>query len=95
MAMSGVMPDEFPVWADVRVAYQGRTYLVKPQSITFRDNPLGPKSPEITLPGGALLSFDKMNAGSADPNNPNAGAMDESGILRHPRARPGHGGVPG
>ena len=68
----------FPVWADMSVTYQGKTTLVKPQSITLRDNPLGPQSPEITLPGGALLAFDKMNAGSSDPNNPNAGAMDEA-----------------
>ena len=86
LAMSGVMPARFPVWADMRVAYQGKTYLVKPQSILLRDNPLGPQSPEVTLPGGALLAFDKMNAGSADPNNPNAGATDESGsfVIREP-----------
>ena len=86
MAMAGVMPDRFPVWADVNVTYHGKTTLVRPQSITLRDDPLGPQSPEIALPGGAVLSFDKMNAGSADPNNPNAGAMDESGsfVIRQP-----------
>ena len=83
---TGQMPDRFPVWADMRVAYRGKNYLVKPQSVMVRDNPLGPQSPEITLPGGALLSFTKMNAGSADKNDPNAGAMDESGsfVIREP-----------
>ncbi|MBV9849484.1 MAG: cytochrome c biogenesis protein CcsA [Armatimonadetes bacterium] len=83
---TGQMPPVFPVWADLRVTYRGKTTLVRPQSITLQDNPLGPKSPEITLPGGALLSFDKMNAGSADKDNPNAGAMDESGsfVIREP-----------
>ena len=83
MAMSGVMPDKFPVWADMRVIYQGKSYYVQPQSITLRDNPMGPQSPEIALPGGALLSFDKMNAGSADSN---AGGGGESGsfVIREP-----------
>ncbi len=83
---TGQMPVRFPVWADMRVTYQGRTAFVKPQSITFRDNPLGPKSPEITLPGGAMLSFDKMNAGNVATDAPNAGAPDESGsfVIREP-----------
>jgi hypothetical protein len=52
----------------------------------LRDLPDDPESPEVTLPGGWLISFTSMNAGSADPNNPNAGATIESGsfLIRPP-----------
>lgn len=84
MAQSGQMPARFPVWADLNVTYKGKTTLVKPQSIMLRDMPGTPETPEVALPGGWLISFQSMNAGSADRANPNAGAASEAGsfILR-------------
>lgn len=77
---TGQMPDVFPVSAVLRVTYNGVTSLVKPQFIRYKDDS-SPKSPEIKLPGGALLSFAGMNAGSSDKANPGAGAMNESAQL--------------
>ena len=77
---TGQMPDVFPVAAAVRVTYQGVETLVKPQFIRYKDNP-NPKSPELKLPGGALIGFSGMNAGSVDQNNPGAGATNESAGL--------------
>jgi cytochrome c-type biogenesis protein CcmF len=77
------MPARFPVWADMAVTYQGKTVFVQPQSISLRDDPQQPTSPEITLPGGALLSFVSMSAGS---DNASSGGGAESGsfVLRQP-----------
>jgi len=77
---TGQMPDVFPVSAVLRVTYSGITSLVKPQFIRYRDDST-PKSPDVRLPGGALISFAGMNAGSADQANPGAGAMSESAAL--------------
>ena len=77
---TGQMPDVFPVSAVVRVTYNGVTSLVKPQFIQYRDGSTS-KSPDVRLPGGALLSFAGMNAGSTDQANPGAGAMNESAAL--------------
>ena len=74
---TGQTPDVFPVSAVVRVTYQGVTTLVKPQFIRYRDNP-NPSSPELKLPGGGLIGFTGMNAGSVDQANPGAGAMNEA-----------------
>ncbi len=84
MAMAGQMPERFPVWADLRVTYKGQTTSLRPQFVMRRDSPGSPDAPEIALPGGWLLAFQNMNAGSADKNNPNAGAMNEAGsfVLR-------------
>ncbi len=81
LAMSGQMPAVFPVWAVMDVTYQGKTVTLKPQSIMRRDTPGDPETPEIAMPGGWLLSFQSMNAGSADANNPNAGATAEAGTF--------------
>jgi cytochrome c-type biogenesis protein CcmF len=77
---TGQMPDVFPVSAILRVTYQGMTTLVKPQFIRYKDNP-NPKSPEIKLPGGWLVGFAGMNAGSVDQANPGAGAANEAASL--------------
>lgn len=77
---TGQMPDVFPVSAVLRVTYNGVTSLVKPQFIRYKDNP-NPKSPEVKLPGGALIGFAGMNAGSVDQANPGAGAMNEAASL--------------
>ena len=77
---TGEMPDVFPVTAVLRVTYNGVTSLFNPQFIRYKDEST-PKSPEIKLPGGALLSFAGMNAGSVDQANPGAGAMNESAAL--------------
>ncbi len=84
LAMSGQMPERFPVWAVLNVTYHGKTTTLKPQFIVRRDSPGAPDAPEVALPGGWLLAFQNMNAGSADKNNPNAGAMAEQGsfVLR-------------
>ncbi len=79
LAMSGQMPETFPVWADLDVTYAGKTVHLKPESIMHRDTPGAPESPEVALPGGWLIAFQSMNAGSADANNPNSGATDEAG----------------
>ena len=77
---TGEMPDVFPVSAVLRVTYNGITSLVKPQFIQYKDNS-DPKSPEVKLPGGALVSLAGMNAGSSDKANPGAGARSESAAL--------------
>ncbi len=79
MAMANQMPDVFPVWAVMRVTYKGQSVLVRPENITRLADREMPESPEIKLPGGWLLAFTGMNAGSADASNPNAGAMSEAG----------------
>ena len=77
---TGQIPSVFPVSAVVRVTYNGITSLVKPQFIQYRDGSSS-KSPDVRLPGGALISFAGMNAGSTDQANPGAGAMNESAAL--------------
>jgi cytochrome c-type biogenesis protein CcmF len=77
---TGQMPDVFPVAAVLRVTYEGITTLVKPQFIRYKDSPL-PKSPELKLPGGALIGFAGMNAGSVSQADPGAGAMSEMASL--------------
>ena len=77
---TGQIPSVFPVSAVVRVTYNGITSLVKPQFIQYRDGSTS-KSPDVRLPGGALISFAGMNAGSTDQANPGAGAMNESAAL--------------
>ncbi len=47
------------------------------------NDPQEPVSPEITLPGGALLSFVSMNAGDMAVNSP-AGGESGSFVLREP-----------
>ncbi len=74
------MPPVFPVSAVLRVTYQGKTTLVKPKFIQYADNS-DPKSPEIRLPGNALISFAGMNAGSSDQANPGTGAANESASI--------------
>ncbi len=76
----GIIPDVQKVSAVVRVTYQGVTSLVTPSFIQYKDNS-EPKSPEVKLPGGALISFAGMNAGSSDKANPGAGAMNEAAAL--------------
>jgi len=77
---TGQMPPVFPVSAVLRVTYQGKTTMVKPQFIRYRDNSL-PKSPEVKLPGGGLIGFTAMSAGSSDKANPGVGAADESATI--------------
>jgi cytochrome c-type biogenesis protein CcmF len=74
------VPDVFPVSAVLRVTYHGVTSLVKPQFIQYKDNP-NPKSPELKLPGGALIAFEGMSAGSTDQADPGAGAMNETATI--------------
>ena len=78
---TGQVPDVFPVSAVLRVTYQGVKTLVKPQFIQYRNDPQNPQSPEVKLPGGWLVAFRGMNAGSADQANPGAGAMHEAASL--------------
>ncbi len=80
VAQTGQVPDVMPVTAVLRVTYQGVTSLVKPQFIQYKENP-NPKSPEVKLPGGWLLGFAGMNAGSSDQANPGLGARDEAASL--------------
>ena len=58
---------------------KGKSTLVRPENITRLSDPMMPEAPEIKLPGGWLLAFTGMNAGSANANNPDAGAMSEAG----------------
>ena len=74
------VPDVFPVSAVLRVTYHGVTSLVTPQFIQYKGNP-NPKSPELKLPGGWLVGFDGMNAGSTDQANPGAGATNEAATI--------------
>ena len=69
---TGQVPDVFPVSAVLRVTYKGVTSLVKPQFIQYKNNP-NPSSPELKLPGGWLVGFAGMNAGSSDQANPRHG----------------------
>lgn len=78
---TGQMPPTFPVTAVLRVTYQNTQSLIEPQYIMKRDDPDGPEMPEVKLPGGFLVAFDSMNAGSSDKNDPNAGAMNEGGTF--------------
>jgi cytochrome c-type biogenesis protein CcmF len=78
---TGMMPDVFPVSADLRVTYEGKTSMVRPQFVMHKDRPGMPESHEIALPGGWLVAFQNMNAGSADKANPDAGAMDMGGAF--------------
>ena len=77
---TGQIPDVFPVSAILRVTYKGVTTMVSPKFIRFKGNP-NPKSPEVKLPGGWLVGFAGMNAGSSDQANPGAGAMNETAAL--------------
>ncbi len=77
---TGQMPSVFPVSAVLRVTYHGVTETVKPKFIQYADNS-DPKSPELRLPGNALVSFAGMNAGSSDKARPGAGAMNESASI--------------
>jgi len=74
---TGQVPDVFPVSAVLRVTYKGVTSLISPKFIRYKDNP-NPSSPELKLPGGWLVGFAGMNAGSSDQANPGAGAGDEA-----------------
>jgi len=80
VARTGQVPDVMPVTAVLRVTYQGVTNLVKPQFIQYKGNP-NPKSPELKLPGGWLVGFAGMNAGSVDQANPGLGAANEAASL--------------
>ena len=80
VAQTGQVPDVMPVSAVLRVTYKGVTSTVKPQFIRYKDNP-NPKSPEVKLPGGWLVGFAGMNAGSSDAANPGQGAMNEAASL--------------
>ena len=77
---TGRMPAVFPVAAALRVTYHGVTTLVKPKFIQYADNS-DPKSPEIRLPGNAMISFAGMNAGSSDQATPGAGARSQSATV--------------
>ncbi len=77
---TGQVPDVFPVSAVLRVTYKGVTSLVKPQFIQYKNNP-NPKSPELKLPGGWLVGFAGMNAGSSDQANPGMGAANEAATI--------------
>ena len=74
---TGQMPAVFPVSAVLLVTYLGKTTEVTPQFIQYRDGSSA-KSPEIKLPGGSLISFAGMNAGSADKAAPGLGAANEA-----------------
>jgi len=63
---TGQMPEVFPVGAILNVEYEGKTTTVVPQMIVRRDNPDAPDTPEAKMPGGWLVSFQQMSAGSAD-----------------------------
>jgi len=78
---TGQMPPVFPVTAVIKVVHDGQTSIVRPQYITHSDNPDIPETPEVKLPNGWLIALEQMNAGSQDPNNPNAGAATESGTF--------------
>ena len=76
------MPDVFPVTAVMRVTYQGVTSLVRPQFIQYGKDLQNQKSPEVKLPGGWLIGFDGMNAGSAGAKkNPGAGAINQTASI--------------
>ena len=77
---TGQMPDVFPVKAVLRVTYAGATTQIAPQFIRYRDNS-EPKSPELKLPGGWLVGFAGMNAGSVNQADPGAGARNEAASL--------------
>jgi len=78
---TGKMPPVFPVTAVVKVVHDGETSYARPQYITHSDDPDIPDTPEVKLPNGWLIAIEQMNAGSSDPNNPNAGATTESGTF--------------
>jgi len=80
IARTGQVPDVMPVSAVLRVTYRGVTTMVSPKFIRFKGNP-NPKSPEVKLPGGWLVGFAGMNAGSSDQANPGAGARNEAAAL--------------
>ena len=77
---TGEVPDVFPVSAVLRVTYKGMTSLISPQFIQYKGNP-NPKSPELKLPGGWLVGFAGMNAGSSDQANPGMGAAKEAATI--------------
>ena len=77
---TGQVPDVFPVSAVLRVTYKGVTSLISPKFIQYKNNP-NPKSPELKLPGGWLVGFAGMNAGSSDQANPGAGATSEAATI--------------
>ena len=77
---TGQMPAVFPVSAAVRVTYEGKTTIVKPQYIQYRDGSVA-KSPEIKLPGNSVLTFAGMNAGSSSEARPGASAANNSATL--------------
>ena len=77
---TGQVPDVFPVSAVLRVTYKGVTSLISPKFIQYKSNP-NPKSPELKLPGGWLVGFAGMNAGSSDQANPGAGATSEAATI--------------
>lgn len=84
------MPERFPITAILRVKYHGKDYVVAPNNIWLRATPEAPDTPETALPGGWLVSFQKMEAGSADLNTPNAtpGVMSAELIFRQDTGPP-------
>ena len=66
IAQTGQMPAKFPISAVVKVDYMGKSTIVKPQSIMYRDDPDAPDQPELKLPGGWLIAVGNINAGSMD-----------------------------
>jgi hypothetical protein len=84
------MPERFPITAVLHVKYHGKDYVVAPNNIWLRATPEAPDTPETALPGGWLVSFQKMNAGSADLDNPNAtpGVMSAELIFRQDTGPP-------
>ena len=77
---TGQMPAVFPVKAVLRVTRDGVTTMVAPQFISYRDKS-EPKSPELKLPGGWLVGFSGMAAGSTDQANSGVMAKNESASL--------------
>ena len=77
---TGQVPAVFPVKAVLRVTRDGVTTMVSPEFISYRDKS-EPKSPELKLPGGWLVGFSGMAAGSTDQANPGSMAKNESASL--------------
>jgi len=68
IAATGQTPPIFPITAVINVTYQSKVTTVTPQFVMHTEHPEDNESPEVKLPDGWLITFEGMNAGSADMN---------------------------
>ena len=78
---TGQMPPTFPVTAVLEVTYNKKVSIVSPQFVMHRDDPNDPETKEVKLPDGWLISFENMNAGSADLNDAGGSQASEGGTF--------------